>query len=203
MNFSSLQPCGLLVLSLFKNSGYWALFTVLFLLPQMAEAQHGSEWIKGKLRWRHFLLVEDDDEIYKANLSYRARDLTDTIDKQIVIDFRIQVDTVKTWVKEGHLNRNLLNHERTHFNIAELELRKLKQLIKEQPLLMLQYDSLLQATRLREDAIQEQFERETAYGTNIDRNRAWHKATNKALRKLKAYKGPVYLRILNGGSPVP
>lgn len=149
------------------------------------------------------MLVDDDDAIYKANLSYRAKDITDTVDNQIIIDYQLVVDTLKTWVKKGHLNRNLLNHERTHFNIAELELRKLKQQILQDPTLMLQYDSLLAATRQREDEIQEQFERETAYGTNIDRNREWFRKTKEALRKLRKYKGPTYLRVLSGGGILP
>lgn len=178
-----------------KPYHYTTLLSLILLLGHgQLSAQEQSEWTGGKLKWKHFRKVKDDDEVFKANLSYAANDASDTLDAQIKIDFKLVVNSEHTWVKQGHLTKHLLIHEQAHLYIAELELRKLKQQLRQNPLLLNSYDSLLTATKSQEDFVQRQFDRETAFGTRRELNKTWFVKIKKELKSLRKYRKPVYLQ---------
>ena len=166
------------------------LFIALFtLLNLTVYSQKTITWKKGMLKWKYFQEIDDDEGLFKANLSYVAREVIDTLGNKIRIDFTLIMDQGLSWVKEGHRTDNLRKHEQTHFDIAELELRKIKQLMYNNPNLISSYDSLIKVAEIFEDVVQKSFDRQTLYGSDRKKNREWLRKIRRELRKHRKFSG--------------
>lgn len=77
-----------------------------------------------QLQWKDFKSAPDDSSPFKALTSWGlGYDITYE-NKVLTVNISCYFIPEKSWVKEGHTNDYLLNHERQHFNIAQIYARK-------------------------------------------------------------------------------
>lgn len=97
-----------------------------------------------------------------------------------------------SWVKSQHLlNResaNTLRHEQTHFDLSEVQARRARQelLALSSPCALSNddFDRLFKKIGQRDGDIQQQYDRETAHGTNYRIQNEWQSRVEQWLRTL-------------------
>ncbi len=97
-----------------------------------------------------------------------------------------------SWVKAHHLmqraSAQTLLHEQLHFDLSEVQVRRAKQAVRAvaDPCRLSEQYFKDMFTRFRslEADIQQQYDRETGHGTNLDRQREWTAQVERWLREL-------------------
>ena len=131
------------------------------------------------------------DAVTVTQLHYTLRaDCKDSIAVKVTCMF----DTKKSWKKYKKLNPYLLKHEQTHFDIAELYARKLRQALKKyivskdkliNPDWKLQYILFINNHRSRH--YQKKYDRQTKHSNRRTAQREWNAKITDELNELKEY----------------
>ena len=175
------------------------LFVLLALLSVPALAQLDTAkfrvWNQGDpLQWDDYV-VNSQQKAWKHG--FRVRAITSYqyiyMPQELHLDSCLNVITVlrrrTSWVRDT-TDRYLLEHERIHFDIAELYARKMRQQFQQldtrQATLKDAYaliDSLFKAGGNRQD----QYDEETFYGRSSSTQRRWRKRIDVELRQLDEF----------------
>jgi hypothetical protein len=97
----------------------------------------------------------------------------------------------KSWVKLDKADSHILAHEQLHFDITELQVRKLKEKIskvKISPSLEDQLDNLHVEAKMTVANMQNQYDSESDYSRNRDAQAEWQIFVEKELEKLVKFK---------------
>lgn len=145
----------------------------------------------GKLKWEDFQGVPVKNDLYKARtystIGYDATVLTDKIEVNLVCEF----EKNKSWTTSKTLD--LLRHEQLHFDIAELISRKIRkqyekhisiEVSKTNKILKSIYTSHVDSIWLLKNR---QYDKETAHGTILAKQKEWELKIAKELKALEAY----------------
>ena len=97
-----------------------------------------------------------------------------------------------SWVKSQHLmnlaSAQILQHEQTHFDVSEVQARRARQELLALPspcdLSEKDFDRMFNAFGQRDADIQQQYDRETAHGTNVRAQNQWQSRVEQWLRTL-------------------
>lgn len=97
-----------------------------------------------------------------------------------------------SWVKAPQLlsreSANVLRHEQTHFDLSEVQVRRARQELLALPspcsLGDEAFDRLFKQFGQRDHDLQQQYDRETAHGTNVRRQNEWQSRVEQWLRTL-------------------
>ena len=100
-----------------------------------------------------------------------------------------------SWVKPAHLmirqSAQTLVHEQVHFDLSEVHSRRaretLRRLVDPCALTDAQQDALIQGFHQQANALQAQYDRETAHGTDLRRQREWEGRVETWLRTLPRF----------------
>lgn len=154
------------------------------------------EWSENvKLDWEDFKGEQDPEERHIAYTEYalKLRYSTDALLNNFVFKVNCNFDRQSSWKKKG-VTENLLQHEKGHFDIAEIHARLLrKQLseIKKFDMTMRQKINIMKNQSLINcDAQQKQYDKETEHSKNIEKQKLWEIEIKKELDKLKKYQAP-------------
>lgn len=112
----------------------------------------------------------------------------------------------ESWVKPFHLmqptNELTLQHERTHFDLSEVQARRARQALAALPapcdLSNEERDKLVQPLLTQGASVQEQYDRETDHGTLLDRQRHWQSQVQRWLTALTSASARQPVRQLHG-----
>ena len=104
----------------------------------------------------------------------------------------------ESWFKkDSSANNNvvLLSHERGHFDLAEIEIRKLRKKLLEMHLNRQNAESMIKQaateTLAAEQAISDLYDKETNFSTNKEKQKEWEQKIKKQLQELSAYANTV------------
>jgi predicted secreted Zn-dependent protease len=179
---------------------YWAFdiqrkyFSVLFLLMPFSFYSY-SQTIKDSIRWGTKELTWDD---YKGRPNSQSAAMTMSVihlgieypsKKEALITIEAMFKQTSSWTQSKTIP--LLVHEKGHFDIAELFARKLRKEI------MTKYskedtfeDELFTLHKkycIAMDNYQDQYDNETDFSRNIEKQKTWNTLINNQLEELKEY----------------
>ena len=104
----------------------------------------------------------------------------------------------ESWFKkDSSANNNvvLLSHERGHFDLAEIEIRKLRKKLLEMHLNRQNAESMIKQaateTLAEEQTISDLYDKETNFSTNKEKQKEWEQKIKKQLQELSAYANTV------------
>lgn len=97
-----------------------------------------------------------------------------------------------SWVKAQHLlqhaSAQTLLHEQVHFDLSEVQVRRARQAVRAiaDPCRLSdqEFEDMFTRFRSHEADVQQQYDRETGHGTNLDRQREWTAQVERWLREL-------------------
>ncbi|GMV22385.1 MAG: hypothetical protein AMXMBFR57_23340 [Acidimicrobiia bacterium] len=97
-----------------------------------------------------------------------------------------------SWVKAQHLmqraSAQTLLHEQVHFDLSEVQVRRARQAVRAiaDPCSLSDqhFNEMFERFRVTETEVQQQYDRETGHGTNLDRQREWTAQVERWLREL-------------------
>ncbi len=176
---------------------------LLFFLPARVFCQHCDSipWSKHHdLKWKYFKARPDRnskvDALSDISIYYNIS-TTGRFAQFLVTCFFYPCSS---WVKKASSYR-LLEHEQTHFAIAEYHKRLLmKEIMNHKFTIANIYSSVKEfgkmITDLRKE-MDEQYDLETNHSINEDKQKEWTKKMGKLLKKLDDYEGGSYLITLN------
>ena len=179
------------------------ILSFLFLLSAILFCQHCDSipWSKHHdLKWKYFKAQPDShskaDALTDASIYYQIS----TAEKFARFVVTCSFYPCKSWVKSTSTYR-LLEHEQTHFTIAEYHKRLLMKEIMNRKFTAANIFSAVQEigkmiTDLRKD-MDEVYDLETFHSVNEDKQKVWTKKMNKLLKKLDSYEGGSYMVTLN------
>jgi hypothetical protein len=133
-----------------------------------------------------------DAEVYPT-FGYEERN--EIINGIVNISMQIKVYLPKSasWVKDGKQNSYSLNHEQRHFDIAKLVAEHFKRKIKQEGLLVTNFDGQINVDYLeayRElHTLQKQYDDETRHGVDELAQQLWNTRIDKELKELGVKKG--------------
>ena len=105
-----------------------------------------------------------------------------------ILDFSVRpyMLPAKSWVKPGYKNREVLAHERLHFDITYLYSLKLKHALSAARITYQSYDkvnNIFDKVMNEMDARQNKYDRETDGGTIDEQQQKWEIMIHKAIRE--------------------
>lgn len=175
------------------------LLCILFLLPVMGFCQHCDSipWSKHHdLKWRNFKALADKrsnaDALSDISIFYKIS-TAERFAKFMVTCFFYPC---RSWVKKASTSR-LLEHEQTHFDIAEYHKRLLmKEIMNRRFTNTNIFSSVAEfgkmITDLRKD-MDEVYDLETSHSLNLEKQKEWTKKMSTLLKKLDDYEGGSYI----------
>ncbi len=178
------------------------IFCLLIILPVIVFCQRCDSiaWSKHReLKWRYFKALPDRknnaDALSDISIYYTIA-TSHSLAKFIVGCYFYPC---RSWVKISTSVR-LLDHEQTHFDIAEYHKRLLmKEIMNRKFTAANIYASVDEfgkmITDLRKD-MDNAYDLETAHSVNDEKQKAWTKKMDKLLKKLNVYEGSSYLLTL-------
>jgi hypothetical protein len=97
-----------------------------------------------------------------------------------------------SWVRAQHLmhqsSAQTLLHEQVHFDLSEVQVRRARQAVRAiaDPCSLSdqEFEDMFARFRSLEADVQQQYDRETGHGTNLDRQREWTAQVERWLREL-------------------
>lgn len=117
----------------------------------------------------------------------------------VIKHHKVSYDTINKYRLKGvfeknlswlNINKSLLLHEQTHFNINQLMLRETNKVLDSvfhNSGTKLNYDSLINRTYKQLDSLQNKFDKETNSGADIHSNKEWADMIGKLVVKLDEY----------------
>ena len=94
-----------------------------------------------------------------------------------------------SFYKSKRVNENVLSHEQLHFDIAELYARKMNEvLIKKGFIKEVEARKTYDSINLMYSKRQSMYEKETEFGTIIDKQEIWNQRISQELEELKNFK---------------
>jgi hypothetical protein len=150
------------------------------------------KWKKDiQLTYKDFLGWPPSNSNFDAYSSIRYdRKALKNNDSIIVYDLVCYFEKNNSWFR-GSKNQELLNHETTHFNIAELYMRKLRFEALNQKyypgFVAKLWDSL---TVVRKE-VETQYDLETNFSKNLEKQEQWRENMLEELDKLKSYENSI------------
>lgn len=148
---------------------------------------------KYKLEWEDFKGKEDIQSEYDA-ISYTLIDQRQKglLEDKILYEIATYFVSSLSWVKKDQKNNDLLFHEQLHFDISELYARKFRKICLEHTSHNLnstfkyfnkEYDKML----IEELDFQHQYDTETNYSKNKEKQKEWVKKVKALLKEYEAY----------------
>jgi hypothetical protein len=153
------------------------------------------EWSPHRLlQWSDFLGTADMTSEAAALTSYVLSFDTECLGNRFTFRVVSRFLPAASWVKAGHLVQResglTLQHERTHFDLSEVQARRARLAMAALPspcaLDDQARDALLQPIAQDDAREQERYDRETAHGTNARRQAEWDERVRTWLRELPA-----------------
>jgi len=148
------------------------------------------EWTRDrKLQWRDFAMkapAGSSDDCH----SWVGFDTDWTCDHSgFVFHVRTTFNPSQSWVKPGSQDDSLLRHEQMHFDLTELAARQLRKRLGglSDPCMMGEIDRVIATQRQSWEQEQKLYDRETANGTNENRQRYWEQSTQQRLDELNGF----------------
>lgn len=148
--------------------------------------------INRQLTWNDYKGQPNRASTFKAltatSIKFNANSDGKTLSLSLINSFEPRA----SWTKTTE-NRNLLNHERLHFDISELYARELRKEILEMKVnssgqKLIDKISKMYSTKMKElDDFQKQYDKETDHSIIESRQQAWEKDIKYKLDKLDAY----------------
>ncbi len=176
---------------------FFAALALLFLAFSPIQEEERIAWSKDyKLTWNDFKAKAGSGTTYVAStnsgLSFKYG--YQVTDSQNAPDFTFEVNSyfypALSWFKPKHVNRRVLSHEQTHFDITELHARILRKRIAEfnfSSNIKNELDSLYEAIEVERRAMQSQFDLETDHSTIVDKEAAWEQKIADLLTKYEPW----------------
>jgi hypothetical protein len=174
------------------------LFAKIFLafilsLPVLCMAQSEEDlikWTEGKkLQWKDYLCEPDNNSDAAASTSTRIGFEYHIRDNNFTYTLSCNFSKTKSWGR--HKNAYILSHEQGHFDIAEIFTRKLRKALSEYKFKSSSYKDDLK--NIYTDAMkdkekfQQQYDSETDYSRNDEKQAAWLKKIADSLGELKEF----------------
>jgi hypothetical protein len=152
------------------------------------------EWTRDrKLQWRDFAMkapAGSSDDCH----SWVGFDTAWTCDRSgFVFHVRTSFNPSQSWVRPGSQDDSLLRHEQMHFDLTELAARQLRKGLGglddpcRSSVTMDEIDRVIATQRQSWEQEQKLYDRETANGTNENRQRYWDQTTQRRLDELKGF----------------
>ncbi|PCH69453.1 MAG: hypothetical protein COC01_01510 [Bacteroidetes bacterium] len=174
------------------------LFTFFLLKKSFGQSEpHLINYKTGiKVNWDDFKGVSDENHLYQAvtdwGITYSCGLEGDMLKFELICQFNKN----NSWVKAGHLNDYLLNHEQRHWDLAEIYARKMRKALLENhyKLETLQQDVQQLYDQYFEQCDKEQklYDTETNHSKNEKKQAAWDKRIQTELNRLKFYSKEKY-----------
>lgn len=182
-----------------KKGMFFFIFVAAFTLPQLCKGQRCDSILWSEhhsLKWRYFKgkpdLKNNMAALSESHIFYEIS-TANTLAKLFVTCSFL---TCKSWVKTttSHL---LLQHEQTHFDIAEYHRRLMVKEVMSQTFSNKDIISRVQAIGLKINqqrfAMDELYDIDTYHSVNEDKQHEWSKKVKKLLRELSAFEKDSYL----------
>lgn len=165
----------------------------ILLLPLFSMAQSEEELIKWsgsrKLEWKDYLSEPDNNSDAAASTSTRIGFEYHIRDNSLTYSLSCNFSKTKSWGR--HKNAYILSHEQGHFDIAEIFTRKLAKTLSGYKFKSSSYKNDLKKiyTDVMQDKekFQQQYDSETDYSRNDEKQAEWLKKIEKMLGELKAF----------------
>lgn len=142
-----------------------------------------------KLTWDDFKGKPDEKSSFKAKTESSLDIQISAKGSEATISMETTFDMSRSWVKEKR--DVLLQHEQTHFDIAELWSRKFKQRLKGKTFPGKNFQSILNNmhTEIQKEgrAMQAQYDKETGHSVNEKAQEKWTKKINTDLKSLSEF----------------
>jgi hypothetical protein len=142
-----------------------------------------------KLTWDDFKGKPDATSPYKAKTESNFSMQIETKGMEAIINMQNCFNKIKSWVKEK--NNLLLEHEQTHFDIAEVWIRKFKQLLQGKTFSVKTFQQELNAMHSEINrggkAMNAQYDKETEHSINQEAQKKWNKKVAEELKSLNTY----------------
>ena len=167
----------------------------LFLIASRSFAQNNDDsilWKENiKLKWSYFMAPSNVYNNHAAHtyciIDYALRPTKDSLKCDVQTKFLKS----KSWVKKKDENENLLQHEQGHFDIREIYTRMLRKKIKESKFhrnnLQEEFDHLESEIHVELDLKQEEYDKETNFSINQEKQNEWIKKIAVELKGLKDF----------------
>jgi len=146
-----------------------------------------------KLNWNDFKAKPDLSSSFAAmsdcniNISYKYTPFKDSVSFNVSASFT----KTKSWSKSKD-NSILINHERGHFDIAELFARKFRKELRTYKFNMLTINNDIKVIFDRiwkeKTAFETLYDKETNHSTNIEKQTEWDKLIRTEINKLNEFK---------------
>lgn len=165
----------------------------ILMLPFLSFAQSEEELIKWsgnrKLQWKDYLSEPDNNSDAAASTSTRIGFEYHIRDNNLTYTLSCNFSKTKSWGR--HKNAYILSHEQGHFDIAEIFTRKLAKELSEYKFKSSSYKSDLKNiyTDVMQDKekFQQQYDDETDYSRNDEKQAEWLKKIDGMLSDLKSF----------------
>ncbi|HXB39069.1 MAG TPA: DUF922 domain-containing protein [Bacteroidia bacterium] len=145
-----------------------------------------------KLTWDDFKGKPDTTSPYKAKTESNFSMQIGTKGMEAIIGMQNCFNKNKSWVKEK--NNLLLEHEQTHFDIAEIWMRKFKQLLQGKTFTVKTFQQELNAMHSEINRggkeMNARYDKETEHSVNQEAQKKWNKRVAEELKSLNAYTSP-------------
>lgn len=171
-----------------------AVVAAILFVSQFAVAQNKLLcWNEERpLQWHYFLGQADESNQYdcesyaEVKYSYTFHSLND-----FHFDVRAYFNPETSWVKSGFKTEALLKHEQTHFDIAELYARKLKQAL-ESKIYSENFDSEIKDVfnQYKEEyhKVQKLYDEETIHSTIAYKQKQWESYVSNELQRYSEFR---------------
>ncbi|WP_157638069.1 DUF922 domain-containing protein [Flexithrix dorotheae] len=182
---------------MFKHQSLFALTIFSFVFINISIAQTDDYlWRKEKpLQWSDYKSDHVGKEYeaahtkFKIDLKYGGKLIGDSI----AFDFTVKTIflPMESWVIEDKKSDKLLNHEQLQFDIAELHARKMRKAFASTSFSKTAYKSEIQEIYKQKmtelNAYQRQYNLDTAYGSNLEKQDEWDEKVATELSALEEY----------------
>ena len=179
-----------------KVAGYFFFFIVLPAIPAHSQADAGAapeelSWNEFyKVQWEDFQGHPDKDSPGDAGAAVQIKAKPFLVDKEIHYDVVAIFNRAKSWSRDE--SASLLDHERLHFDIAEVYARKIRKKITELKGRGVNniktYNSAIHELLLESNHADQQYDLETLHGALSRKQREWSEKVREQLADLSRYK---------------
>jgi hypothetical protein len=165
----------------------------ILLLPLFSIAQSEEDLIKWsagkKLQWKDYLSEPDKNSDAAASTSTRIGFEYHIRDNNLTYTLSCNFSKTRSWGR--HKNDYILSHEQGHFDIAEIFTRKLAKALSEYKFKSSSYKNDLKKiytdVMQEKEKFQQQYDNETDYSRNDEKQATWLKKIKEALSDLKEF----------------
>ena len=175
----------------------YKLISILFLVFCSPPSENQLVWdAEYRLSWSDFRGEPQDDmdavAITASGLSssFSARTTTtDLVDYRSIVIAHFYPD--KSWYKQGMVNDIVLAHEQLHFDITELNARKLRKRIAESNFsinIKSEMNRLVDQANEDLETMQEMYDSQSNYSMDVESQKKWQLYVMDELKRLSNYK---------------